>query len=245
MTTLGETTYNNLKNLQIKLSNEIVTANSFEEASQMFVSGLYDSYQESISLIRLFATIPYKALPTENQIFVDNLASSKGINKLINEDTLTLCLFGSRGENAEWNDRKKSKGHLSIPLASADFIEAIPMMSRLLKELGLGLDWIESNDTELVKNTLGRVNGMFFVTDAKNEVDIKGRKIIAAQNFVEDKKIKTVFGLGGGFVFSSVFYVTIFFLRETIDKDTASMVASTMAFFNNRTKHLIKEKMFK
>src|SRR5512144_2112177 len=99
-----------------------------------------------------------------------------------------------------WNDRRNSQGHVGIPLATSDFIEAIPMMSRLLKELGMGLDWIDSNDTSMVARALGSSSGLFYVPDAALEIDAKGRKVIAGQDFVKTHGVKTVFGMGGAFI---------------------------------------------
>ncbi len=71
---------------------------------------------------------------------------------------MVLSLLGTRGEDMRWNDRRNSQGHVGIPLVSADFIDAIPMMSRLLKELGLDLNWIASDDTEsIMTHTVARV----------------------------------------------------------------------------------------
>ena len=49
----------------------------------------------------------------------------------------------------------KSKEHMGIPLISSAFVGAIPMISRLLKELGVPLDWIDSHDSEIIKKTVG------------------------------------------------------------------------------------------
>jgi hypothetical protein len=114
-----------------------------------------------------------------------------------------------------------SQGHVGIPLASADFIESIPMMSRLLKELGVPLDWIEQSDTEIVAKTIGRISGLFYVPEARSTVDNKGRNIIAAQDFVSEYGVRTVFGFGGGYTLSQTFLAIIVFSREPVAKETA------------------------
>ena len=132
---------------------------------------------------------------------------------------------------------------MGVPLISAAFIDAIPMMSRLLKQLGLGLDWIDSNDTTIAEQTLGLMSGLFFVPDAAREVDAKGRKIIAAQDFVSKYNVKTVFGFGGGYLGTKTMIVTIIFLREDLPKRQADMFASSMARFRTMTGELVKSRI--
>ena len=207
--------------MQRDLQAQTRSAVWFEEAAQTYSSLLWDKLGESLVLVRIFATVPYGKLPARNREFVDKLAGSAGIGGLIGDDTLVLSLMGTRGKQAEWNDRRSSQGHVGIPLASADFIDAIPMMSRLLKQMGLGLDWIDKRDTSLVAKTLGATSGVFYVRQAKEETDIQGRKIIAAQDFVENHGVQTVFGLGGGFVGTSTFMTSIIFCSEELEKEQA------------------------
>jgi hypothetical protein len=171
--------------------------------------------------VRLFLTIPFETLPQGNKQFVTTLANSAGISDLITDKTLILSLMGTRGQNPDWNDRRKSAGHVGIPLASSEFISSIPMMSRLLKQLGVDLDWIDRTDTGIVSgHNLSRFGGMFYVRDAKEEIDRRGRKIIAAQDFVANYGVKTVFGFGGGILAGEEFVVVIAFTRETINRST-------------------------
>jgi hypothetical protein len=205
---------------------------------------LYNEFKESIVLARLFATVPYGRLPAPNKNFVDALAKSKGVSQSIHDQTLVLSLIGTIGEESAWNDRRNSQGHVGIPLVSSAFIDAIPMMSRLLKQLGLGLDWIDQGDTNVVKHTIGSMSGVFFVPDAASEVDQHGRKIIAAQDFVTKYGVKTVCGFGGGYLGGATFSVTIIFLRETLDQNQVRAFAAGQSFFKAVTSDLVNRKIF-
>ena len=138
MTKISETTLEALNEFQANLGG-VRGKEYLEESAQVLMDLLYERFSESIILTRLFATVPYGKLPAANKQFVDNLANSAGITDLIKDTTLVLSLLGTRGKEPEWDNRRSSQGHVGIPLASADFIDAIPMMSRLLKELGLDL----------------------------------------------------------------------------------------------------------
>jgi hypothetical protein len=171
---------------------------TLEEAAQGVSDALYKEFGDTIILVRMYATVPFGKLPVANSAFVSQLAQTHNITQLIKDDTLVLSLLGTRGSKPAWNDRRQSQGHVGIPLASAAFIDKIPMMSRLLKEVGLNLDWFDRQDTDIVIKAMGRVSGVFYVQDARTAVDQQGRKIIAAQDFVEANQVQTVFGLAGG-----------------------------------------------
>jgi hypothetical protein len=218
MSKISDVTVSSITALRGKIEYDIRNCTCLEDAAQKYTDLMYEEFKDSIVLVRFFATLPFKNLPAPNQRFVTNLAASAGISSLIDDQTLVLSLLGTRGEEDAWNNRRNSRGHVGIPLASGDFIEAIPMMSRLLKELGLGLDWIDSGDTEIVAKTVGGMAGVFYVPDARTTVDQKGRKIIAAQDFVSAYDVKTVFGIGGGYLTGYVFITNIVFTRETIEK---------------------------
>lgn len=152
--------------------------------------------------------------------------------------------LGTGGDEPEWGDRRKSEGHIGIPLASADFIDQIPMMSRLLKQLGVSLDWIERGDTAIVGKSMGSMGGCFYVRDAATEIDAHGRKIITAQDFVERRHVKTVFGVGAGFMGSPVYLVTIAFCREELGPEHAERFMSHLGRMKVTTADLVKRERY-
>ncbi len=209
---------------------------SLEEASQRFIGAFYEEFADSLVLARLFATIPFKDLPPKNQLFAADLAHAKGGLDLVCGHTLVLSLLATRGTLPEWNDRDASKGHIGIPFISKDFLDAIPMMSRLLKELGAEIAWIDRDDTKIVLKTRGSMAGVFFVMDAKTALDHEGRKIISAQDFVEAHKVKTVFGFGGGYSgVPEIFTTTIFFANETLEKKQIEQFMPLINVFKSAT----------
>lgn len=227
--------------LQDRIAGQVKTCTSLEDAAQNYMSILYEEFFNSIVLARIFVSIPFEDLPVPNKEFVMNLARTADISELIDDRTLVLSLLGTRGANPDWNDRRKSQGHVGIPLASSDFIDKIPMMSRLLKQLGAGIDWIDSNDTNIVTKTFTAMSGVFHVRDARSEVDHHGRKIIAAQDFVEAESIKTVFGIGGGYLGTSIFFTSIIFAREFLDRDIVERFMLQANYFKTSTFGIVHE----
>jgi hypothetical protein len=208
---------------------------SLEQAAQVVTEILFDEFREAIVLVRMFATVPYGQLPPAIQAFVSTLAQSHNILPLINDDTAVLSLVGTSGSRSAWNDRRRSEGHIGIPLASADFVDRIPMMSRLLKEVGLGLDWISSRDTEIAVRAIGSISGVFYVPDAGTAIDSQGRKIIAAQDFVRANGVRSVFGLAGGYAISRTFATLIVFANEKLERLQAELFAPVINTFKGNT----------
>jgi hypothetical protein len=203
-----------------------------EGVAQQFTDMVYRRFEESLVLIRLFAAIPLGRLPSSNRDFVTSLAFSAGISGIVNEDTMVLSLLGTSGKLPEWNARRASRGHVGIPLASGEFVDSIPMMSRLLKEIGLHLDWMNDWDTQIVsKGFLSQSTGMFYVKDAGSAEDQNGRRIIAAQDFVVQHGVKTVFGFGSGFHGNPTLVVVIAFTRETLEKTVVRPLIKLMEGF--------------
>ena len=157
-----------------------------------------------------------------------------------------LSLLGTRGDQADWNSRHDSKGHIGIPLASADFIDLIPMMSRLMRALGVPLDWISSTDRTIIAKAIGRIAGVFHVPDARLSVDEKGRKIISTQDFVGNHNVRTVFGLGGGYILGTTFVTVIFFTRETLPQERVEYFLPLINTFKSATTSAVAQgKIFK
>lgn len=196
----------------------IRSAASLEAAAQRCSEMIYDEFRESVVLTRFYATIPFGRLPEESRSFAASLAASRGAREPLADKTLVLTLLGTRGDRREWNARRASRGHLAIPLLSAGFIDEIPMVSRLLKDLGVPIDWAIKG---VATDTFGRLGGFFYVEDATSAVDHKGRKIISAQDFVRTHEVKTVFGTAGTYVLSKWLVTIIVFCRERVDRDRA------------------------
>lgn len=244
MASISALTLNDFLALQERIAGEVSGAVTLAEAAQRYMSLLYDELADSVILARLFATIPYSRLPAENQAFVQRLAESGGVADLLRPETPVLSLLGTRGVQPEWNDRHNSQGHVGIPLASSAFVERIPMMSRLLKQLGAGITWIDAADTAIVARTFQNLSGVFFVRDAGTEVDSQERKVIAAQDFVGQAGVKTVFGIGGSYLGSPTFFTTIIFTRELLEKKTAECFMIQASKFKTATLNLAATSRF-
>ena len=204
--------------LQDDLRAALKDCGSLEEAAQRAADTIYAALSDSAVLVRLFATLPFGNLPADLQRRVAELACINGCDGTVRNDALVLTLLGTRGTKAPWNSRAQSAGHAGIPLISAAFVEAIPMVSRLLRELGVNLEWFNQQDrTAVEKKLVGGLAGLFYVRDAATAVDQGNRQIIPAQDFVAENGIRTVFGLGGVYSGGTVLTLLVF-TRDALEK---------------------------
>jgi hypothetical protein len=239
---IEQATSHTVADLWSEVEPRIVAAGFLDEGAQSLTAGLYDHFQESVVLARVFVTIPYSELPHVNQQFVKEVAESANAVSELKETTPVLSLVGSYGQQDDWRDRHLSKGHIGIPIVSSSFIAAIPMLSRLLKELGVPVGWVDSHDSEMIVSAIGSTTGLFFVEDAVNAKDADGRHIIAARSFVKDHKVRSVFGIGGAYPTGEIAFI-VTFCRSQFPRSIAERFLTLAAYFIGKTAALVERGM--
>jgi two-component system, NtrC family, sensor kinase len=242
---VGKIETTDIFSLMDKVPGQLKGCMTLENAAQRMTELLYQELSGSVALVRLFGTVPFGKLPVTNRTVVQRLADSQGIAHLIHDESLVLSLLGTCGIKPAWNDRHQSQGHIGIPLVSAAFIDKIPMMSRLLNEVGLKLDWLDSLERVIETKIMAGLSGVFYVPDAQTAVDNQGRKIISAQDFVAASNIRSVFGLAGGYPVSKTFLTFIVFCLETVEKPDVQRFLPLIGSFKASTVSLVsKEAIF-
>jgi hypothetical protein len=214
---------------------------SLEDCAQAVADAFFKAFAESTVLVRVFATVPFRDLPPDNRRFVRDLVAQKGPSGLLTDDTIVLSLMGTRGVLPTWNSRHDSRGHIGIPLASAEFVEEIPMIARLLKELGVSVEGLEPGRSRIVTRTLGSLTGVFYVPDARTAVDDQGRPIIGALDFVERHGVVTVFGFGGAYLMERSFAAIVVFAREAVSRETAESLSRLASVLKTATMGLVAD----
>jgi hypothetical protein len=219
------------------VSDQVRASNSLEAAAQALLHAIYTDFEEALALVRLFVTVPYGDLPGSNRAWVSNLAEEKGVADELTDRTAVLSLVGTRGEEAAWNDIRRSEGHVGIPLVSPKFVDAIPMVARLLSDLGI-TDVADTSEGLTIERGGSSVE-TFYVRDAMTTVDDRNRNVIPMQDFVAAHEIRTVFGAGGSYGYgTNSILVCIFFSKEDIPKETARMFESLVERFRDATREL-------
>jgi|SRR5208283_1564397 len=194
-------------------------ASSVEEVAQRVVRLLYDELIDSATgaracvLARFYFTTQYSNLDEDLRAFGSRLMKGSELRP----ETRCLTLLATAGEKPEWNSRKKSEGHKTIPLPSAQAVEAIPMISQLIKQVGIDVGTILKPDPALVLEMEQKTYNVFFVQEAA------GSPFIPAQeNFVIPYKVRSVLGFGG-LLPSGDLYAVLLFARVSISRDSADI----------------------
>ena len=240
MRTLTEFSWADVLGLQDDIRAALKVSTCLEEAAQRATEIIYGALAESALLVRVFATVPLSSLPADIHGRVKGLARTQQIDGSLRGESLILTLLGSAGAKREWNDRRDSVAHAGIPLISAAFVGAIPMVARLLNELGVDLQWFDHSDTSFVEKKLAAgLAGLFYVRDAATGLDAQGRQIIPAQDFVGEHGVKTVFGIGGVYAYGTILTLVVF-TREFIEKEQVEQLIPLIPCFKAATAALVQ-----
>ena len=166
---------------------------TFAEDAQLIVEHLYRSLVDeegkpACALVRLYKSEAFSALEPDVQGFVQNALGEEPAG-----DVRCLALLGTAGDEPAWNDRALSAGHRAIPMPSEQFVERLPMITRLITQLGLDLGVVVTRPTgDEVVQLAQRSNDVFHVETAL------GSPFLPAQDdFVIPHRIASAVGFGG------------------------------------------------
>jgi hypothetical protein len=224
--------------LRARVRDDLSRGGSLEAVAQRAMDLVYDEFKDSLVLARVYATIPFARLPPFNHDFVRRLCARAHLSPP-EEKTPVFSLLGTRGARPEWNDRRASKGHVGVPLLTAQFIDSIPMLASLFR--AMGADIHAAPPASLLKH---RLAGLFYVEDAKTAVDERGRFVIPAQDFVKENRIRSVFGTGGSYMTSDMFLAALFFSREALSREDAERFANLLSLIKANTVGLVARGRF-
>ena len=208
------------------------------DAAQAFVTIIYEHFRESLVLLRLFATVPYGELPLPEREFVDRRAEAAGIGHLVTGRTPILTWLGSRGENADWQEREKSQRFRCIPLASGTFVASLSMLSAQFRAISFDPDFVDRWEAAFAGAGAGRYAGMLHVVDAAADRDEQGRMVVPMQEFVAAHRVRTVLGFGESYGSHPGLLTLFAFANETIGRTAAEPLALLLAAYRDFTEEM-------
>ncbi|WP_445310573.1 PP2C family protein-serine/threonine phosphatase [Microcoleus vaginatus] len=195
-----------------------------EEASNRIVRYVYENFctkptgEKSSALVRLFKTHPYQDLEVELAEYARSMLGDYPPLPAMK----CMTALATVGEKTEWNSRHTSVGHKAIPLASESVVDQLPMISQLIRQLGLDIKTVINPDPNLLVEIEQRKYNVFYVPEA-----IGSPYIPAQDSFVIPFGIKSVLGFGGLLPSGNMFAI-IMFLKVQIPISTVQMF-STLA----------------
>jgi len=194
-------------------------ASSMEDVANKLVSYFYHQFRDpetgesTLALVRFFKTHVYGELPTSLQKIADQMLGDRPHVA----ELKCLTLMATAGDRPEWNTRTASVGHQAIPLMSKQMVAQAPMISQLIKQLGLTIEDVIAPIPDLLIDLQDRTYNVFHVAEAQ------GSPYIPAQaEFVEPFQIRSVLGFGG-ILPSGNLMTIIFFSKLPIKRETAEL----------------------
>lgn len=204
------------------LRDATTDADSLEASANAITRTLYDvcvdpaSGERSCVMVRFYKTHDFESLPSRLRAFARRQLGAHEPRP----DMKSLVLLATVGDEPAWNDRKRSREHQAIPLASVEMVERAPMISALIQQFGLSVQDAVRPNTDVLPHREGKAYNVFHVPEAK------GSPLIPAQDdFVERYGIRSVIGFGGALRSGNLF-ATILFSRRPIPAESAGRFRS-------------------
>ena len=192
-------------------------AESMEDAANRIVTRLYDSLITAASgdracvLVRTFITLPYAQLTEEQQEFAARI-----LPEIVHQPGIKcLTLLATVGVEPAWNDRRASVAHQALPLPSEASIARSPMISQLIRQLGVEVGVLLSPPADVLLDSAQHTFNVFHVADA-----VGSPHIPAQQQFVIPHRVQSVLGFGGLLPPGELF-ATILFSKARVPRDVA------------------------
>jgi len=213
--------------------------------AQTFVDGVFDRFQQSIVLSRLFIAVPYALLPGPDRDLADEKTRGAGLLSQVNRYTPILTLMGTRGRRGDWNQRHLSNGFRCIPMVSSDYVASLPMLAMQLREMDFPLALLDRWGTTVVaENRADAYAGTLHVRYAGEDRDEQERMIVPRQDFVSENGIKTVLGFGAGYPHCPAIATFFLFTDEVLERAPMEPFASLVKAFLPISSELVGQGRF-
>lgn len=219
-----------------KLFEDLSPHSSVESAAKTLVKGMCSEFRtgekSDIVLSRVFHSFDYELLPSDIQTSGTKLLGSQP-----DPSSKFLVLIGSYGDEADWQDRKKSNGHQAIPL-NRTTVTTIPMVARLFQQVGFDLGILLGE--KKIGIDIGGVRGSYGVFHVPKA---QGSPFVPAQDFVVKNGIQSVVGTGVMLPDGDV-GIYLAFSRVPISETAAATISSLMSLFWQKIFPLRDKAMF-
>lgn len=165
--------------------------------------------ESEFALVRLFRTERFGALSAKQKEFARTIAPDA------EDDARCLVLAGTAGDRDEWRTVEKSSEVQAVPLDATAAPERLPLVTDLLRSLGLNVGQSDEPKAELM---LGNVSGRtIHLADAVDNPHLPDQR-----GFVGPHGIRSVIGVGDRLPGDGAF-VLIAFARAEIGEDVARL----------------------
>lgn len=221
---------------------KIKELNTAEEVAQAFIDLIYEYFQESLVLLRLFSSVPYSALSAQDKQLVDKKAIDTGTVHLYKDGTPILTLLGTRGQKSEWNERNKSQGFRCIPLVSGAYVASLSMLAMQFRKMNFDFELFDAWDkTFVAKGRADQYSGMLYVNHSGSDKDEQGRMIVPRQEFVAENNVRTTLGFGSGYSNHPTVVTLFAFTNEILNESMMKSFTALLEAYLEKTRGLVEK----
>jgi PAS domain S-box-containing protein len=176
----------------------------------LYTHFLDDAGCRAFALVRLFETRFLHQLDAELQAVAATFPGTR-------PQTVCLTLVATAGDEPAWNDPRQSAGHRAIPLVSAVAVDRLPMITQLLRQLGLDVAGVVAPSEDVVLSS--STTGVFHVEEARGSPWIP-----AQETFVIPRGLRSVVGFGD-LLSDGRLFVVIAFSKAPVSREVARLLS--------------------
>lgn len=172
----------------------------------------------SCALVRLFKTHPYGGLPETLRAVVRDRMDGEPPSP----EMKCLTLLATRGEHPEWNSIDESVDHRVIPLPSPLAVKDMPMILRMVEQLGVGVDTLLSGSREHAALAQPIIDAAETKYNVLLIPDASDSPYVPSTDFVQRVKVASVLGFGG-MLSTGDLYTILMFCRVRVSRRVANL----------------------
>ncbi len=212
---------------------------SLADFAQAASAAVHARAEGQIGLLRCFVVSRLSEQTAGNQAFAREWMRRQDQPTTLLQTTPTLALIGSAGTDPGWNDRKRSVGHLAIPLVSSRLIARVPMVASLFEQLGVGVDWLNEPTPGMIREVGQRAERQFYVADITkllaNRRDIRpvgGKRVLHSQ-------LVCGFGAASSYMTQDAFLIVVGFANRALDPRAATLATMLARYIRAGTYRMV------
>lgn len=226
--------------LRRELDDACGSSRCLADFAQAACSSVHARSEGQIGLLRCFLVGRLSVQPTGNQAIAREWMRRQEQPTQLPADTPTLALIGTAGTDPGWNDRKRSVGHMAIPLVSSRMIIRVPLVASLFEQLGVGLDWLSDPRPGAIGEVGQRAERQFFVDDISKLLLGRrgGAKPIGGKRVLQSQ-LRCGFGSSSPYMTQDAFLIVVGFAERALDPRAANLATMLVRYIRAGTYRMV------
>ncbi len=223
------------RHVQLRRDLDVACAGArcLADHAQAACSLVYERSSSTLALLRCWAVMRFADQPAGNQAFAREWLRRRQLSDRLQPDTPVLALMGSAGRDRDWNDRRRSAGHLALPLFSSVMLHKTPLVGALFEQLEIGTSWLDKPERGAIGEVGSRAAGQFFVPDM--------RKLLARTEArgLSGQGVRSAFGGASSYIGRDAFLIVLGFASVELDPRSAGLATLLARFIRAGTYRMV------